>query len=193
MSSENKKGNVFIISGPSGCGKSTVLSRVMEQGNYYFSISATTREPRPGEKDGVNYHFLKREEFLDLLEKNEFLEHAEYVGNFYGTPITPVLEHTAAGEDVLLDIEVQGAVQVMSRLPEAISIFIAPPSAEELERRLRGRSTDADDKIKRRLTRASEELKYISAYDYIVVNDELEETVRKVTEIINKAKTKGTM
>ena len=148
------KGKTFIITGPSGVGKSTILSALMEKRkNLYFSVSATTRDPRPGEEDGVHYHFINRDTFQEWIERDEFLEHAEFVGNCYGTPKRFVDEAMERGEDVILDIEVQGAMQVSEKRPETVRIFIAPPSWEELERRLTGRGTDSPEKIQKRLQR----------------------------------------
>ena len=169
------KGKTFIISGPSGVGKSTVLHALLEKReNLYFSVSATTRPPREGEIDGVHYHFLDE----------EFLEYAEYVGNFYGTPKRFVDEAMNAGCDVILDIEVQGAIQVTSKRPDTVRIFIAPPSWEELERRLRTRGTDDDDKIQKRLLRAKVEFQTAHTYDYFVINDSVGRAVRELEAIM---------
>jgi len=186
---KTEKGCVFIFSGPSGCGKSTIISELLSRLEHvYFSISATTRKPRTGETDGVNYYFIEREKFIELIAEGEFLEHAEYVGNFYGTPKTPIEQHTEAGDDVFLDIEVQGALQVMEKRPDAVSVFIAPPSLEELEDRLRKRATDDESKIRGRLERAREEMLIIPSYDYVVVNDDVSRAVNEILEIINKTK-----
>lgn len=183
------KGTVFIISGPSGCGKSTILHEVFaRRDKLYFSVSATTRAPRNGEKDGVDYCFLPKDRFLSLLSEDGLLEYAEYVGNYYGTPAAPVREHTEAGEDVILDIEVQGARQVKEKLPDAVMIFLAPPSMEELEKRLRGRLTESEEKIKGRLETAKTELEFSGAYDYVVVNDSVERTVNEIISIMEKEK-----
>ena len=140
------KGMTFIIAGPSGVGKGSVIKKVFESGRkLYFSVSATTRAPRPGERDGVDYHFISREQFMDWVDQGAFLEHAEFVGNCYGTPLASVQREMAAGRQVILEIEVQGALQVREKMPEAHLVFIEPPSLEELERRLRGRGTEADD------------------------------------------------
>ena len=155
----DNKGGIYIISGPSGAGKSTVLGKLFTKlDKYFFSISATTRAPRPGEEDGVNYYFVSREKFLSMIENDELLEYAEYVGNFYGTPLKPIYDHVNDGYAVFLDVEVKGKKQVSEKVPEAVSIFIAPPSLEELENRLRLRATDTEEAIAMRLNRAREEL-----------------------------------
>lgn len=154
-----RKGKTFIVSGPSGVGKSTVLKALFDQRtDLYFSISATTRDPRPGEVDGVHYHFIPAEEFHRMVEEDEFLEYAEYVGNFYGTPKKYVDRAMDDGRDVILDIEIQGANQICAKRPETVRIFIAPPSWVELERRLTARGTDSQEVIQSRLLRAKVEL-----------------------------------
>ena len=179
------KGRAFIISGPSGVGKSTVLKSLIEKRkNLYFSVSATTRDARPGEVDGVHYHFLDVDTFRDWIAKDEFLEYAEFVGNFYGTPKKYVYAAMEEGKDVILDIEVQGAIQVFSKMPEVVRIFIAPPSWEELERRLTDRGTDSEDKIQKRLLRAKVELQPAHTYDYFVIKDSVENAVRELDAIM---------
>ena len=179
------KGKCFIISGPSGVGKSTVLHALMEKRkNVYFSVSATTRDPRPGEEDGIHYHFLDVDTFRQWIANDEFLEYAEFVGNFYGTPRRFVDEATERGEDVILDIEVQGAIQVTSKRPDAVRIFIAPPSWAELERRLTYRGTDSPDKIQKRLLRAKVEFQTAHTYDYFVINNTVEEAVEELNAIM---------
>jgi len=154
------KGTLLVLSGSSGVGKSTIIAQVLEQRpELYFSVSCTTRAPRPGEVDGVNYTFISREEFQARIERGEFLEYAEYVGNYYGTSMTVIREKLEQGVDVLLDIEVQGAAKVRERLPDAASVFIVPPSFEELAQRLRGRGTDSEEKIQKRLETARREAK----------------------------------
>ena len=179
------KGRAFIISGPSGVGKSTVLKSLIEKRkNLYFSVSATTRDARPGEVDGIHYHFLDVDTFRDWIAKDEFLEYAEFVGNFYGTPKKYVYAAMEEGKDVILDIEVQGAIQVFSKMPEVVRIFIAPPSWEELERRLTDRGTDSEDKIQKRLLRAKVEFQTAHTYDYFVINDSVENAVRELDAIM---------
>lgn len=180
-----KKGKTFIISGPSGVGKSTVLHALLEQRkDLYFSVSATTRDPRPGELDGIHYHFMDVDSFRKWIAMDQFLEYAEYVGNFYGTPKRYVDEAMEAGRDVILDIEVQGAIQVTSKRPDTVRIFIAPPSWGELERRLTERGTDSRDKIQKRLLRAKVEFQTAHTYDYFVINDTVENAVRELDAII---------
>ena len=154
-----KSGKLFIISGPSGVGKSTVLKALFrEHPDLYFSVSATTRAPREGEIDGVHYRFIKSEQFLQMVQENEFLEYAEYVGSFYGTPRGPVEDAMAQGRDAFLDIEIQGAQQVYEKRPDAVRIFIAPPSWQALEERLTSRGTDSPEKVQKRLVRAKVDL-----------------------------------
>lgn len=179
------KGKTFIISGPSGVGKSTVLRELFKgRDDLYFSISATTREPREGEENGVHYHFVDVQRFQELIEEDALLEYAEYVGNFYGTPKKFVDKAMNEGKDVILDIEVQGALQVSAKRPETVRIFIAPPSWEELERRLKGRGTDSEEKIRKRLLRAKAELQTADVYDYFVINDSVEQAVRELNAIM---------
>ena len=179
------KGKTFIISGPSGVGKSTVLHELFRgRDDLYFSISATTRAPRDGEVDGVHYHFIDVKRFQELIEEDALLEYAEYVGNFYGTPKKFVDKAMNEGKDVVLDIEVQGAIQVCTKRPETVRIFIAPPSWEELERRLVSRGTDSEEKIQKRLVRAKAELRTADVYDYFVINDTVERAVREVNAIM---------
>ncbi|MCI6568311.1 MAG: guanylate kinase [Dysosmobacter sp.] len=180
-----RKGKTFIISGPSGVGKSTVLKALLEKrSDVYFSVSATTRAPRPGEEDGVHYHFMDANSFRQRIAADEFLEYAEYVGNFYGTPKKYVDEAMEQGKDVILDIEVQGAIQVCSKRPETVRIFIAPPSWEELERRLTERGTDSPEKVQKRLLRAKVEFQTAHTYDYFVINDTVEAAVAELDAIM---------
>lgn len=180
-----ERGKSFIISGPSGVGKSTILHKLFERRkNLYFSVSATTRAPREGEQDGVHYHFSTVEEFRKLIEEDAFLEYAEFVGNYYGTPKRYVDEAMDRGEDVILDIELQGANQVHAKRPEVIRIFILPPSMEELERRLVSRGTETPEKIRGRLERARVEFESVHTYDYIVINDDVEHAVNELDAIM---------
>lgn len=182
-------GLLLIISGPSGAGKSTVISRLMQmRDDIRFSVSATTRAPRPGEVDGKAYFFKTREEFSAMIGNNEFLEYAEYVGNCYGTPSAPVDDSISDGYTVILDIEVQGAMQVLDKRTDAASVFLCPPSLEELEKRLRGRGTDSEEKIKGRLETARREYKQMSRYDYVVINDDADAAARELDAIITAEK-----
>ncbi|MDO5141980.1 MAG: guanylate kinase [Eubacteriales bacterium] len=179
------KGTLYVVTGPSGAGKGTLLGRLLAADERLFlSISATTRAPRPGEQDGVQYHFLPRQAFEDKIAQGAFLEHARYVDNYYGTLEAPVEEKLAAGLDVILEIEVQGAMQVHGKRPDAVMVFIAPPSFEELAARLRGRGTEDEDKIQKRLATAREELEQQAAFDYVVVNDEIDRAVHELQQII---------
>lgn len=183
------KGKLFVISGPSGSGKSTVIGRLLKElDKAYFSISATTREPREGERDGVDYHFMKKEEFEKLVEADQLLEYAQFVGNYYGTPAAPVDEKLNAGYDVILDIETQGAEQILSKRPDAVSVFIFPPSFAVLEQRLRMRGTDSEDKIIGRLAQARVECKKAEMYNYIIINDRIETACNEVMAIITAEK-----
>ena len=183
------KGKLFVISGPSGSGKSTVIGRLLKElDKAYFSISATTREPREGERDGVDYHFMKKEEFEKLVEADQLLEYAQFVGNYYGTPAAPVDEKLNAGYDVILDIETQGAEQILSKRPDAVSVFIFPPSFAVLEQRLRTRGTDSEDKILKRLAQARVECNKAEMYDYIIINDRIETACDEVMAIITAEK-----
>ena len=167
-----KKGELIVLSGPSGVGKSTVISELLSaRRDIYFSVSFTTREPGSGEADGVNYNFVTREEFERMIAADELLEYAEYVGNYYGTSLKVIREKLEQGVDVLLDIEVQGAAKVKERCPEAVLIFLIPPSIEELSRRLHRRNTDQEEVIQRRLEKARQECRECVNYDYLVVND----------------------
>jgi len=181
----SEKGKLLVISGPSGAGKSTVVFKAIEgREDICFSTSVTTRSPRPGEVDGREYFFVDFERFREMVENDELLEHAEYVANRYGTPRAYVEQRMAEGMNVLLDIEVQGARQVRKKMPEAVLIFIAPPSIEELERRLRGRGTDTEAAIEGRLIRARQEFQEADFYDYLIVNDDVEKAAAKLNAII---------
>ena len=183
------KGNLFIVTGPSGAGKGTVLGRLlptMEQLQY--SVSATTRAPREGEEDGGNYYFLNRNDFLNMVDRGEFLEYAEYVGNFYGTPAGPVDECLEKGVDVILEIEVQGALTVKNKRPDAKLVFIIPPTFADLELRLRSRGSESDEVIAKRLEKAKEEYSMANHYDYIVCIGEVEQAVDELRSIIKAAR-----
>ncbi len=178
-------GILFVLTGASGVGKGTVRkAAVPDLGDVHFSVSATTRARRAHEIDGVHYRFVDANAFQALLERGELLEHAEYVGDRYGTPAAPVDEALAQGRDVILEIELDGARQVRARRPEAVMLFLAPPSLAELERRLRGRGTDSEAKIQRRLARAREELKALREFDYVIVNDRLRDAVLAFQSVI---------
>ncbi len=180
----SKQGILFVLTGPSGVGKGTVLAEVRKHKELYLSISATTRQPRPGEQDGVQYYFLTREQFEQKIAENGFLEHAAFSGNYYGTPAAPVDQQLNAGHDVMLEIEVQGAMQVHQMRPDAVRIFIAPPSFAELERRLTGRGTEDADAVRRRLETATHELMLAKDFDYIVINHTVEQATDDVLSIL---------
>ncbi|MCL2568929.1 MAG: guanylate kinase [Oscillospiraceae bacterium] len=180
-----KQGKLFILSGPSGSGKSTILKGVFEQlPDAHFSVSATTRHPRPGEIDGREYLFIEEQTFLKQQAEGGFLESNHHFGNWYGTPLPPVKAQLDAGHDVFLDIEVEGAAKVREKMPEAVAIFLFPPSIAILEQRLRTRGTDTEEKILNRLGRAREEYAKAHFYDYLVINDTAEEAVSEVLAII---------
>lgn len=179
-----RKGILYVVSGPSGAGKGTVMQHFLpKRPDMFYSISATTRLPRPGEEDGVNYYFMEKEAFQKLKAENGFLESAEFCGNFYGTPRDAVMEKLDNGIDVLLEIEVQGAMQVMESYPEGVFIFIVPPSMDELRCRLVGRQTEEESVIEARLARAKEELRLADRYTYIVVNDAAERAAENIEAI----------
>lgn len=181
------KGKLFILSGCSGVGKSTVLTHVMAgRDDLRFSVSATTRKPRPGEREAVNYYFVSRQTFEDMIRRDEFLEYDDHMGNLYGTP-KHQLEEKLFEANVILDIEPMGAFAVRKVRPEAVLIFIAPPSMEELEQRLRGRGDTSDDQIEKRLERARWEMEQSTKYDHIVINDQVEACAAQILNIIAQA------
>ena len=184
-------GKLIVISGASGCGKSTVLKEVMSRlPNLHFSVSATTRAQRSGEVDGVNYYFVDHEKFRSMIDRQELLEYAEYVGNYYGTPEAPLNQALADGNDIILDIEVQGALNVRKRRPDAILIYMMAPSFEELKRRLYGRGDTAPEVVEERLNRAKWEFSQAPQYDYLVINDRIENAVNEIISIITAQKCK---
>ena len=165
-----KKGLLVVVSGPAGSGKGTVNGMLLESEDYVYSVSATTRAPRPGEVDGVNYHFISKEEFLRRIDAGEMLEYTQYCGNYYGTPLKEALEVLESGRNLLLEIEVEGALNVKKLYPEAVLIMLLPPSFAIQEERLRGRATETEEKILERLERTKEELLTLPSYDYVVYN-----------------------
>lgn len=184
-----EKGLLVIFSGPSGVGKGTIIKPFMKlHPEVRYSVSATTRAPRAGEVDGVSYHFMEREDFIRALENGEMLEHAEYNGNFYGTPKKQVEKMLDEGYDVILEIEVQGAQQMRRRAPDAVSVFVLPPSFEELAKRLCGRGSEDAQNIERRLAIARREIDLAYEYEYILLNDNIEDAIKKLAIILEAAK-----
>ena len=181
-----KRGLLIVLSGPSGVGKGTVRAAIFSKGEqkFVYSISATTRQPRTGETDGVDYFFKTREEFEQMIQNKQLLEYAEYVGNYYGTPLEYVENTLATGKDVFLEIDVQGAIQVRELMPEGVFIFLTPPDLNELESRIVNRGTDSDEVIAKRMKTAREELELMKYYDYSVVNDTVDNAVQKIEAII---------
>jgi len=184
-----ERGILTVISGFSGAGKGTLVKKLIsDYDNYSLSISMTTRQPRPGEENGVHYFFIDRESFERNIEQGMMLEHAEYQGNYYGTPREYVEQQLSSGRDVILEIEYLGAFQVKKMMPEALLLFVTPPSADELLRRLRGRHTETEEQIQGRMRRAIEEAVIVDRYEYILLNDDLDTCVRETHEIIQNAK-----
>ena len=181
-----KRGLLIVLSGPSGVGKGTVRAAIFSKGEqkFVYSISATTRLPRTGETDGVDYFFKTREEFEQMIQNKQLLEYAEYVGNYYGTPLEYVENTLASGKDVFLEIDVQGAIQVRELMPDGVFIFLTPPDLNELESRIVNRGTDSDEVIAKRMKTAREELELMKYYDYSVVNDTVDNAVQKIEAII---------
>lgn len=187
----NKKGLLIVVSAPSGCGKGTILNEILKDEGYYFSVSATTRAPRPGEKNGINYYFLSKEEFEERIKNGQMLEYARYCGNYYGTPKAETEKKLDDGMNVILEIEVKGAAQIKKKCPDAVTIFILPPSIEELENRLRKRGTETEDVISQRVEAARGEIEYAADYDYIIVNDRLEDAVSDFRAVIRAQQLKN--
>ncbi len=179
------EGLLVVVSGPSGAGKGTVLKTFLENNkNAFYSVSATTRAPRPGEEDGKDYYFMEKSDFLALKENNGFLESACFCENYYGTPRKQVMDKIESGMHVILEIEVQGAMQIKTSYPSAVFVFIVPPSLEELRRRLVGRNTETEEVIEKRLATAKTELGFVQEYDYMIINDTPEEAARKLEQIL---------
>lgn len=185
------RGTLYIVTAPSGCGKGTILAHSIEKHGFNFSVSATTRKPRDGEKDGVNYFFKTREEFDQMISENAFLEYAEFCGNCYGTPRAYVEGLLEEGKDVILEIEVQGAMNVIKMIPEAVSIFILPPSVNELRRRLLKRATENIEVVEQRVLQAKNEIPYAKFFDYVIVNDDLEDALRDFDACVMAARFSG--
>lgn len=182
------RGILVVISGFSGAGKGTLVKELVKTyDNYSLSISMTTRNPREGEEDGVHYFFVDKDKFEATIEEDGFLEHAQYCGNYYGTPKAFVEKQLEAGKDVILEIEVQGALQIKEKFPNALLLFVTPPSAEILKTRLIGRGTETMDVVEKRMKRAAEEQEFMMQYDYIVINDDLNECVKDTNNIIKAA------
>jgi len=185
-----KKGILIVISGFSGAGKGTLVRELLRRHgqDYVLSVSMTTRAPRPGERDGVEYFFTDRERFEEAIEQDGLVEYASYCGNYYGTPRAYVEEKLAEGKNVILEIEIQGALKIKKRFPESLLIFVTPPNARELKRRLEGRGTESQEVIANRLARAAEESEGVELYDYLVVNDKLEESAEEVHHLVAAAR-----
>lgn len=187
----DKKGLLVILSGPSGAGKGTVVKEIMKNEDYCLSTSATTRAPRQGEVDGVHYFFKSHEEFEKLIEDKKMLEYASFCGEYYGTPLEYVLNKLDEGKNVILEIEVQGALQVKEKYPDAVLIFLSPDNIFELKNRLVNRGTETEEKINMRIERAKEEIMLIDKYDYIVINSVVEDAVNDINKIVESEKNKA--
>lgn len=184
------KGRLIVFSAPSGCGKGTMLEEILKDESFAVSVSATTRAPREGERDGVNYHFLSREDFEKRIAQGKFIEHAEYCQNLYGTLSSEVDDRLERGLNVILEIEPQGAMKIREKRPDALFVFIAPPSVGELKRRLKKRGTETDEVIEERISKAAWEISQAEKYDYIIVNDALEDAVKDFFTVIRAEKLK---
>ncbi len=183
----NDKGILIVVSGFSGAGKGTLMKRIMKKyDNYALSISATTRAPREGEVHGREYFFKTVDEFEKMIAQDELIEYAKYVSNYYGTPKAYIMEQLEAGKDVILEIEIQGALKVREKFPDTLLLFVTPPSAQELEKRLTLRGTETPEVIASRMARACEEAEFMDHYDYLVINDDLEECVKELHELIQR-------
>lgn len=185
------KGLLFVISAPSGCGKGAILSEILKDDRFYYSVSSTTRSPRVGEIDGISYDFLTTEQFEELIDSNGMLEYAQYCNNYYGTPKEVIERKRLEGKNVILEIEVQGAMQVKKNCSDAVLIFIMPPSIAELERRLRKRGTEIDEVIAQRVSKSVEEIPYANKYDYVIVNGELEKAIEDLKSVISAEENKA--
>ena len=182
-----KKGKLIVLSGPSGVGKGSICKELLVLNpQLHYSVSATTRAPRQGEKEGVNYYFMSREKFFETVEEGGFLEWAELFGNCYGTPAFAVDKYINAGESVILEIDTQGALQVMKKRPDCVSVFVLPPNKEELEKRIRGRATENEDDIRVRLERSNAEISLAQLYKYTVINDEIQRAICEIEDILRK-------
>jgi guanylate kinase len=184
------KGRLIVFSAPSGCGKGTMLAEILKDENYCVSVSATTRSPREGEVDGVNYYFMSKGDFLQRVADSEFLEYAEYCDNYYGTLMSEVDGKLNEGKNVILEIEVQGALKIREKRPDALMIFILPPSVSELRRRLKKRGTETDEVIEQRVSQAAREIEVAPKYDYAIVNDALEDAISDFFAVMRAEKLK---
>ncbi|NOQ50217.1 MAG: guanylate kinase [Mycoplasmataceae bacterium] len=182
------KGNLIVLCGPSGAGKGSVEKLFLNDPkyNFYFSISVTSREPRANEVNHQNYHFLTKKDFKEKIKNNDFLEWAKFINNYYGTPIEPIEKNLVAGKNIFLEIEIKGVLQVIKKMPEAITIFLSPPSIDDLRERLYNRNTENNKLIEKRIKQANIELRHQNIFDYVVVNNDVEESAKKIREILDK-------